>query len=235
MKRRALAVLCLTMLILGACNFPTASQPALPRPVPTANGNLAVPEEYLTGVRIASYDPFDNLRGWASESDTGTLSGGVFELRGTRLWHSHLVYKHIFAEGDGLLLSFSVQQANARSELVLVSGEWLTGSFRQFGLYNAPRPLSDLFEGTADLGGHRVVGDLVLQASMTYELLLAVGHGRHLLGVIWNPASPADRAAFEIQGDPSWQGRQWTFMPKATDGETMYLDNFYRIAFSDIK
>jgi hypothetical protein len=235
MRRMSFAVICLASLSLTACNFPTGSPPAIPRLALTPTGSVAVADEYLSGVRITSYDPFDNLRNWDSEPATGALKDGVFELRGTTFWHSHLAYKRELGEGQGLMIEFSARQADARSELVFVSGDWLTASFRQFGLYNAPHPLSDLFQGTADLGGKRVLGDLSLAPAATYELLLAVGHGGRMLAVMWDPASPAGRAAFEIQGDPSWVGRKWTFMPKATEGETLDVDNFYRLSFTVIK
>ncbi len=235
MNLRAFALVCLASLLLAACNFPSAGQPAEPGVVATPTGNLAVAGDYLTGIRLVSHDSFDNLRDWIVEPADSTLTNGVLLMTGTSFWHSHLIYKQDLAEGQGLLIDFSVQQADAQSELVLVSGEWRTTSFRQFGVYNAVRPLADLFQGTADLGGQPLLGDLRLRPSTTYTLLLAVGPRGHLEAVVWDPAAPAQRAVYDLQGDPSWVGRKWTFMPKANAGETIYLDNFYRISFTDIK
>ncbi len=235
MKLRPFAILCLALLLLASCNLPIAAQPAVPRLAATPSGNLAVAGEYLSGLRVVSHDAFDNLRDWSVEPADSTLNNGALLMTGRSFWHSHLIYKQGFAEGQGLLIDFSVQQADAQSELVLLSGNWRTASFRQFGVYNATRPLADLFQGTADLGGQPLLGDLRLRASTTYTLLLAVGPRGHLEAVIWDPAAPAQRAVYDLLGDPSWIGRSWTFMPKANAGETMYLDNFYRITFADIK
>ncbi len=235
MKSRAFAVVGLASLLLAGCSFPSGIRPAVPRVAATPSGNQAVASEYLTRLSVLSYDPFEDLRNWNSQPTTGALVNGIFEMRGTGFWQSHVLYKEDFAEGQGLLINFSVKFANARSELVLVSGDWLTSSFRQFGMYNGPRPLSDLFQGTVDLGGNGLPGNLSLSPGTTYELLLAVGHTGHLLAVAWDPASPSDRATFDIQGDTSWAGRTWTFMPKAAEGEVISLDDFYRIAFADVK
>jgi len=238
MRYPGIAVACLTLTLLAACNLPLTPQPAGPYPrvapaIPAAE--LAVANEYLSGARVVSYDAFDNLRNWTTEPTDSILSNGVFQMTGTAFWHSHFFYKKKFSDGEGLIISFEVQQADTQSEFVFVSGEWLTASFRQFGVYNAARPAADLFQGRADLGGYPLLGNLRLQPNTTYALLLAVGPRGHLEAVVWDPAATAQRAVYDLLGDPSWVGRRWTFMPKANAGETMYIDDFYRIAFTDIK
>lgn len=232
------AIACLSMAVLGACNMPVASQRSGPYPrvaAATPAAGLSIADQYLTGARIASIDPFDNLRNWQVEPADSTLADGVFQMTGTASWHSHFSYKKKFSAGDGLMLNFEVQQANAESEFVFVSGEWLTDSFRQFGVYNGGRPQADLFQGRMDLGGDSLLGDLRLRPNVTYSLLLAVGPRGHMEAVIWDPAADSQRAVYDLIGDNSWIGRKWSFMPKANAGETMYVDNFYRIAFTDIK
>jgi hypothetical protein len=118
---------------------------------------------------------------------------------------------------------------------VLVTGEWLTDSFRQFGLYIAPRPKADLFQGLLNLGGYNVMGNLTLQPGAWYSLLLAIGPDGHFLAVVWDPNDPSHRAVYDLLGKEPWAARTWTFYPKATEGETVSVDDFYRISFTSIK
>ena len=172
---------------------------------------------------------------WLSHAETGTLTDGVFQLNGTPSWQSNVSFKQQFNEGDGLVVKFKVQQANSRSELVFVSGPWLTDAFRQFGIYNGANPTADLFQGTSDLGGQALVSNLTLQPDTWYQALLAVGHGGHLLGVLWDPNNVSQRTVNNSNLGADWTGRSWTFLPKVNVGETLYLDNFYKLSFGDIK
>jgi hypothetical protein len=228
----------MSFILLEGCSLPVASQHSGPYPrlaAATPDANLAIANQYLTDARIVSTDSFDNLRNWRVEPANSSLTDGVFQMTGTAFWHSHFSYRKKFSAGDGLMLNFEVQQANAQSEFVFTSGDWLTDSFRQFGIYAGVRPQADLFQGKADLGGDSLLGDLRLRPSVTYSLLLAVGPRGHVEAVIWDPAADTQRAVYDLLGDRSWIGRKWTFMPKANAGETIYVDNFYSIAFTDIR
>ena len=215
--------------MLGACNLPSApaSEPPLPDP--------QIRDEYLTGARVVQYDPLNNLLNWNFREETGALTDGTFELRGTAHWQSSFWPKQQFIEGQGLVIRFQVQHSSARSEFVFVTGDWQTDSFRQFGIYNAVIPKGDLFQGVSDLGGYDLNGSFHMLSNTWYYLLLAIGHNRHFLALVWNPDDQAERTAYDVLSPPSWAGRSWVFLPKATAGETLYVDDFYRIAFGDIK
>ena len=232
---------CLILTCLAACNLAPISQPTVTSAVsptsvlPATIEPLPVAADTSTNATVVSYDPLNNMDNWVFHSETGTLADGVFQMNGTPSWASNFSYKQQFSEGQGLIVKFKVQQANARSELVFVTGEWLTDTFRQFGIYNGANPTADLFQGTSDLGGQPLVSNLTLQADTWYEAMLAIGHNGHLLGVLWDPNNEAQRTVNNVSLGDNWAGRNWTFLPKANIGETLYVDDFYKLSFEDIK
>ncbi len=241
MKVSILVSECMILALLAGCNLPATPTPAStptsvpPGAEPRVIDPLPLAAEYLTGAKILSYDPLNTMDSWTFNSETGTPMGGVFQLRGTPRWQSSFWYDQQFPEGRGLTIRFAVQYSNARSEFVLVTGEWMTDTFRQFGVYNAVIPKGDLFQGTRNLGGYNLQGNLNILSNTWYNLLLAVGRNGHFLAVVWDPANPTRRVVYDLLGGPNWAGRSWVFLPKANTGETVYVDDFYRLAFTDIK
>jgi hypothetical protein len=241
MKTTLVVAASLVLTILTACNLPAqagpvASFPELPfvAPPPTVTSPSVI-AEYLTDPKVISYDPLDSMSNWNFSNETGALTNGVFELNGSPGWHSSFWPKQRFNEGQGLVIRFKVQMANARSEFVFVTGDWMRDSFRQFGVYNAVTPKGDLFQGDSDLGGYDLRGGLTMQSGTWYDLLLAIGQNGHFLAVIWNPNDEARRAVHDVMGGANWAGRGWVFLPKANSGEIVYADSFYRLSFGDIK
>jgi len=121
-------------------------------------------------------------------------TNGVFEMQGKSFWASSFSLKQQLAEGDGIMLSFKLQKANAQSEFVFVTGDWQTDSFRQFGIYNGKRPQADLFQGKNGLGGNNLHGNLTLQADTWHNLLTAIGKNGEFLAVMWDPNSEGHHA-----------------------------------------
>ena len=240
MKNNLIITAFLLSIFLAACNLPafhapaplpglpTVSPPATIEPLPVAN-------EFLSDVTVVSYDPFDNLLNWNIHNDSGTLVNGELQLRGTPRWQSSFWPKQQFTEGQGLAIRFMVQKANAQSEFVFVTGDWRTDSFRQFGVYNAVDPKGDLFQGMQNLGGYDLTSSLTLLSNTWYDLLLAIGHNGHFLAVVWDPNHEDQRAVYDLVGGANWAGRSWVFLPKANQGETIVVDDFYRLSFGDIK
>jgi hypothetical protein len=238
MKANFIVTATLVLLSLTACNLPAESRPDLGFPTATLPATiepLPVITEFLSNATIVSYDPFDSMRNWTFHDSTGTLTDGGFEQRGAARWQGSFWLKKQFKEGQGLSLRFKVQRANAQSEFVFVTGEWLTDSFRQFGVYNAVVPKGDLFQGTKDLGGYDLKGNLNILSDTWYDLLLAVGSNGHFLAVVWDLNDKTRRAVYDLAGGADWAGRTWVFLPKANEGETLFVDDFYRISFGDIK
>jgi hypothetical protein len=229
MKTSHVVVFLMVLGMLSACSLPSApaSGPSLP--------NTRLMAEYLTSVRVVKYDPFDDMHNWNFREETGSLKDGMFELRGTDRWHSSFWFKQPFNEGQGLSIRFMSQNANASSELVFVSGDWLTDTFRQFGVYSAFIPKGDLFQGRSNLGGYDLKGNVAVLSNTWYELLMAIGHNGHFLAVVWDPSHDTQRAVYDLLAGANWAGRSWVFLPKANTGETLYVADFYKIAFVDIK
>lgn len=232
---------CLVLALTAGCNFPVASRPAgspsgLPASTPRPSVNpLSVAADYLTSPRIVSYDAFDTMQNWNFNKQTGVLTDGMFQLQGTPGWKSSFWPRQQFKQGQGIALRFQVQHSNARSEFVFVTGSWLTPTFRQFGFYNAVVPKGDLFQGTRDLGGYNLQGNLKLLSDTWYEMLLAVGRNGHMIAVVWDPANPSQRVEHDIAGGPNWVNLTWVFLPKANTGETITVDDFFIVVFGDIK
>jgi hypothetical protein len=242
-KRKFLLVAVIDLLILSVsgCNYPSSSVPAaatlnaLSTVAAVENNPFPILTEYLTGSRIVFYDPFNNMSNWNFRADTGMLTNDVFQLQGAPLWHASFWPRQEFTEGQGLVIRFKVQHSNARSEFVFVTGNWMTDSFRQFGVYNAVVPKGDLFQGVSDLGGYDLNGDLRILSNTWYYVLLAIGHKGHFLAVVWNPDDDTQRTIYDVLSPPNWTGLTWVFLPKATTGETVYVTDFSRIRFTDIK
>ncbi len=241
MRIRYLVAVIFAAILLSGCNFPTPAQPIgtpssfpLPTPRPTINP-LAIAAEYMTRPRIINYDPFDSMDNWNYKKETGTPVDGMFELQGTPGWQSSFWPRQEFKEGQAVAIRFEVQHASARSEFVLVTGNWLTPTFRQFGFYNAVIPKGDLFQGTMNLGGYNLQGSLNILSGTWYEMILAIGRSGHMLAVVWDPANPAHRAVHDLAGGPNWSGLTWVFLPKANAGETVTVDDFFILDFGDVK
>ena len=64
---------------------------------------------------------------------------------------------------------------------------------------------------------------------------MAIGKNGDLLAVMWDPGSEGHRAVYKETVGEKWRGRNWLFMPKATEGETLYVDDFYEFAFGAIE
>ena len=136
-----------------ATELPTATPiPPTPTIAPPAQAT-----DFLSNVAILSYDPFYNLNNWNLwDASTGSITNGVFELQGKSFWATGSAFNRNLNEGDGVILTFKLKNANAQSEFVFDTGDWQTDSFRQFGIYNGSRPEADLFQGKNDLGGNNL-------------------------------------------------------------------------------
>jgi len=215
---------------------PTATPTKLPTVTPTPTIEPpSVTTEFLTDVKILSYDSFENMNNWDWDSQTGNINNGVFEMQGKSFWGSSFSLKQKLVDGDGVMLKFKLQKVSGESEFVFLTGDWQTDSFRQFGIYNSKRPKADLFQGKNGLGGNNLNGNLTLQPDTWYYIIMAIGKNGEFLAVMWDPNNEGHRAVYNETINEKWVGKNWTFMPKANEGETLYVDEFYRISFGEIK
>jgi hypothetical protein len=211
---------------------PTLTPTQTPAPNPDPPSGMA---GFLTAIKVLSYDPLDNAGSWIWDSQTSSIHDGILEMSGKSDWASSVSLKTQIVEGTGVVLKFKLQKANAHSEFVFVTGDWQTGGFRQFGIYNDRRPKADLFQGTNAIGGNNLGGNLTLAGDTWYYIVMAVGKHGDFLAVIWDPNSESHHAVYhETLGD-KWGGRSWNFMSKEDQGETLYIDECYRISFGEIK
>lgn len=216
-------------------SVPTATPTNLPTITPTPTIEPpSVMTEFLTDVKILSYDPFDNGENW-DLGEGSSITNGVLVMEGKSFWASNFSLKEQLVEGDGVMLKFKLLKANGQSEFVFVTGDWQTDSFRQFGIYNSKRPKADLFQGKNGLGGNNLNGNLTLQPDTWYDIVMAIGKNGEFLAVMWDPNNEGHRAVYNETIGEKWVGKSWLFLPKADEGETLYIDEFYRISFGEIK
>lgn len=193
--------------------------------------------DLLTNVQVIDTDDFDYLDKWFKWSpDSGTLSDGMFELTGLKGWMSGLELRDHLVEGQGVVVKYkTMKNKDFNSEFVFVSGAWQTDSFRQFGIYNGMQPKADLYQGNNGLGWNNLHGNLTLKADTWYNLLLAIGKNGEFLAVIWNPDNPTQQIRYHETIGKKWAGLNYKFQAKANIGETMFIDEFLKISFDEIK
>ena len=212
----------------------SSTKPPTPLPAPTIEPPSTA-TEFLTDVKVLSYDPLNSMNNWNWDSQVGNLANGIFELKGRYFWGSSLSPKMQLADGDGIILKFKLQNANGESEFVFDTGEWQTDSFRQFGIYNSNPPKADLFQGKNGLGGNYLHGNLSLKPDTWYNILMAIGKNGEFLAVMWEPADETQRAVYNETIGEKWSDKPWFFIVKENEGETLYVDDFYRISFGEIR
>ena len=238
----------LLIILSGCSNIPTEAAPTLipstqttiPTKLPTVTSSPTIEPpamvmDFLTDVQILSFDPFDNGNNWDWNRETSSFHDGIFEIKGKSFWASSFALKQAFKEGDGLKINFKLLNANGQSEFVFLTGEWLTDSFRQFGIWNDRNPRADLFQGENMLGGNNLVGNLSLQPDMWYSIIMAIGKNGEFFSVMWDPRSEGHSAVYREGLGEKWIGKTWLFLPKVNEGEILYVDDFYRFSFGEIR
>ena len=241
------AVSCAPQPIVSATSFPptarssptdTAVPEDTPRPTSTDLPPTPIPPvfvtEYLTDVQALYYDPIDGLGNWNVSTTTVQSIDGILEMHGLSFWASRVSTRSQFIAGNGIILKFKVQAAIAESSFVFDTGSWQTDSFKQFGIDPSRRPLANLWQGTQNLGRQFLPGKLRLEPDTWYGLMMAIGENGRFLAVIWDPADETHRIIYEVLRE-DWSGNNWTFAAGANEGETVYIDDFYRISFGAIK
>jgi len=217
----------------------TPTKPPTSTPIPPTP-TVAPPSvivDYLNDVQVVKTHAFDNMNGWGTwNSETGYVSDGVFNLTGQKGWSSGLYYSQKFGAGYGVSLKFkTTKNTDWQSGFVLMSGNWDTDSFRSIGVYNGKRPKVNLFQGKQSLIGGTVGGNFSPKADTWYNLLLAVGKNENYLVVIWNPEDPSKQLVYREKLGEKWTGLQSQFTAQANIGETVYIDDFLFLTFSDFK
>jgi len=213
-------------------NHPNAT--AIP-PTPTVKPPPVL-SGFLTNVQIRLTDNFDTVDNWHTfNTGSGAVSNGMFVLTGQADWNSGVVFNPALTEGFGVMVNIKTKKnADLKSQLILNAGEYNTDNYRQFGFYNGSNPQTNLFQGKNGLGFKKLEGNLSPVANAWYSALMAIGRNGELLAVIWNPTDPSKRLIHHVKLGAAWAGLSWQFLAQADIGETVYLKDFYLLAFRDI-
>jgi hypothetical protein len=227
----------LTPVPLTDTPFPTSTPTELPTLTPTPTIEPPeIPTEFLTDVKIVSYDPFDQVNdlSWATDQ-IGNITNGIFELKGTSRWRSYLFPKQEFVGGDGIILKFKLQNANGESAFTFDTGEYATDSDKGFGIINSTYPRVSLIQGKGPLEQRNLPGNLILETDTWYTILMAIGKDEKLLAVMWETADETRRVVYDRKMEETWSDKNWIFYVRVNEGETLYIDDFYRFSFGEIK
>lgn len=217
--------------------FPTSTPTELPTLTSTPTIEAPeIPTEFLTNVKILSYDPFDQFNDLSWDSDQiGNINNGIFELKGISLWRSYLFPKQEFVGGDGIILKFKLQNANGKSAFTFDTGVYATDSDKGFGIINSTHPRVALIQGKGKLDQSNLPGNLNLKTDTWYTILMAIGKDEKLLAVIWETANETRRVVYNRKMEENWSDKYWIFYVRVNEGETVYIDDFYRFSFGEIK
>jgi hypothetical protein len=139
-----------------------------------------------------------------------------------------------FGEYEGIVIDFNYS-ANSLSEIYMDRGQWDTDQYRRFGVYvGGGQAGTNVYAGKTDRGGAGLSGNLTLQHTTTYKLLIAILPNGEFLEAIWNPSNSSETLFYREKFDESWAGLTWSLWIGVNQG-TIQLDNFHEISFSGAK
>ena len=204
-------------------------------PTPTVEAPPIV-SSFLTNAQINLTDSFKTLDDWHTyNSGSGTISNGMFVLKGQADWGSGVVFNQLLTEGYGVIINFKAEKnANLKAQIIFNAGEFNTDYYRQFGFYTGNYPQTDLFQGKNGTGFNNLVGNFSPVANAWYSVLMAIGNNGELLAVIWNPSDSTKRLVHHVKMGEKWANRNWQFLATADIGETLYLKDFNLLTFGAI-
>lgn len=215
---------------------PTTTPRPTPTPVVTPPDTVL---DYLADARVIRVDRFDALNGWTIWHPTSDqLEGGMLNLHGLKSMGGMVSTRPPFGPRQGISIRYKTDRNSAFGcSFSFTAGTYDTGkydsaSWRAFGFFNGPTPMSYLTLGRQDLGQKRLPSNLTFRAGTWYDVLLAMDEGGAFLAVIWNPEQPGDRVVYrEVLGE-KWESRNWDFRVQADLGETVYLDDALFLTFA---
>jgi hypothetical protein len=182
---------------------------------------------------FSQYDPRGN---WIWDSQTSNIKDGVFEFRGVSTWAGEFSLKQELLNGQGIIMEFTLKNANGDSEILFRAGDPGTDNYRQFGVWPNRRPAVDLWQREyIEIPANKLNGILRLKPSTRYGLLMAIGENGELLAVLWDLATDSDRAIYHETLGEGWTARSWYFGGRADGTETLYIDSIFTVSYGEIK
>ncbi len=205
---------------------PTAT-PVIPTPTVEPPSIL---NEYLNDVTITYVDPFDENLGWGF--DIGEIKDGVLEVVGDN-WRGLVLNVRDFHEHEGILIKFTYSPDSV-FDVIMDHGAWSTDEYRSFGIQFGNYPVASLWQSSNPLGNLNLHGNFRPQASVWYQMLIALGENGEFLAIMWDPADPTKVIQYHETIGEKWAGLNWTFRIGANSG-TILFDDFSEVNFSGIK
>jgi hypothetical protein len=202
--------------------------------VPTTS--IAAPDrlsEYLNNVEVLYIDTFDDPLGAGWNIYAGAIENGVMEIVSDQDWIG-ASSSNEFGEYEGIVIDFNYS-ANSLFEIYMDRGQWDTDQYRRFGVYvGGGQAGTNVYAGKTDRGGAGLSGNLTLQPTTTYKLLIAILPNSEFLEAIWDPSNSSETLFYREKFDESWAGLTWSLWIGVNQG-TIQLDNFHEISFSGAK
>lgn len=199
-------------------------------PTPTLEPPL-VAAQFLEGLTVTYYDPFDENLGWGM--DIGVIKDGLLEVVGDS-WSGLSLDTRDFADGQGLILNVKYAAPGAQFEMLLDHGAWDTDGYRRFGIYMEKYPQSNLWRKNNPVAFNNLHGNFRPQADTWYSVLMAIGPGGEFLAVWWDPANPTQIIKYREKFGKDWAGLDWKFRIGGNYG-TFWFDDLREVQFSGFK
>lgn len=187
--------------------------------------------QFLEGLTVTYYDPFDENLGWGM--DIGVIKDGLLEVVGDS-WRGLSLDTRDFADGQGLILNVKYAAPGAQFEMLLDHGAWDTDGYRRFGIYMEKYPQSNLWRKNNPVAFNNLHGNFRPQADTWYSVLMAIGPGGEFLAVWWDPANPTQIIKYREKFGKDWAGLDWKFRIGGNYG-TFWFDDLREVQFSGFK
>lgn len=191
----------------------------------------SVAAQFLEGLTVTYYDPFDENLGWGM--DIGVIQEGLLEVVGDG-WRGLSLDSRDFAEGQGLIFNIKYAAPNAHFEMLFDHGAWDTDGYRRFGVVMEKYPQSNLWRKNNPVAFNNLHGNFRPQADTWYSVLMAIGPEGEFLAVWWNPANPTQIIQYREKFGKDWAGLDWKFRIGGNYG-TVWFDELREVQFSGFK
>jgi hypothetical protein len=190
----------------------------------------------LDGVDIGAVDDFSTLDGDRWEATAVSVAGGNATIAGAPVWASGLYGRWAIEEGEGVVVRLAFQ-GDAEWDLGLSSGQFDSGTFRQFGFYSSPATLGRLTLETI-LGEESEVAEqfdpsVELEVGAAYDFLVAVAPGGEFAVAVWDPEERAPVSQKVAKG-AEWAGQRWGFDIGANAGSVV-VEQLAELTFTSIR
>ena len=214
----------------------TAAKTATPFPATATVEPPGIMQANFVNPEIISIETFDNLQSWSMWNDESVkLNNGEISITGQPDWNSALIFNKSIKENQGILLTYKARyNLDSKAEIVLVSGEYQTNNFRQFGFYIGPTPRANLYQGHNGIGFTYLNGNYGIRKETWQTLIMAVDDKGTFTVIIFDPEKLSKQYVYREKLGENWMNREWDFRITVTEPETITFNEFQYFQFTGL-